>query len=105
MKIFLVLGLIVAVSGCRQEAGYFGDIVISPLTRQLAECAAVARDRHDWSTGERVGRSLVNSRAAGRNLAKDNPVLGEGARKEIIAGLLARSPESNATGYYESRCI
>ena len=105
MKMFLVLGLIVAVSGCRQDAGYSDDIVISSLTRQLAECAAVAKDRDDWSTEERVGRSQVNSRAAGRNLAKDNPVLGEGARTEIIAGLLASSPESNTPGYYESRCI
>ena len=105
MKMLLVLGLIVAVSGCRQDAGYSDDIVISPLTRQLAKCAAVARDRDDWSTGERVGRSQVNSRAAGRNLAKDNPALNEGARAEIIAGLMAGRPQSRIPGYYESRCI
>lgn len=105
MKMFLVIGLIVAVSGCRQGASYSGDIVISPLTRQLAECAAVARERSDWSEGERVGRFQVNSRAAGRNLAKDNPALNEGARAEIIAGLVTIRPESHTLGYYGSRCI
>jgi len=105
MKMFLVLGLVVAVSGCSQNVGYSGDIVISQLTRQLAECAGVARDRSDWSEGERVGRFQVNSRAAGRNLGKDNPALNEGARAEIIAGLVTSRPESHSSGYYGSRCI
>ena len=105
MKMFLVLGLVVAVSGCSQKADYSGDIVISPLTRQLAECAGVARDRGDWSEGERVGRFQVNSRAAGRNLAKDNPALNEGARAEIISRLVASRPESHSSGYYGSRCV
>lgn len=105
MKMFFVLGLIVAVSSCRQDQGYSDEIVISPLTRQLADCAAVAGGRSDWGSGERVGRFQVNSGAAGRSLAKDNPALDEGAREEIIASMVTGSSESLSSGYYESRCI
>ena len=105
MKMFLVLGLIVALSGCSQDDGYPGDIVISPLTRQLSDCAAVARDRSDWGEGERSGRFQVNSRAAGRSLAKDNPALSEVGRAEIIADMVVRQSRTQLSGYYESRCI
>lgn len=105
MKLFFAIGLAVAVSACNEDASKSGDIVISPLTRQLTNCAAVARDRRDWGEGERSGRFQVNSRAAGRSLAKDNPALSEGGRADIIADLVARQSRSQSPGYYESRCI
>lgn len=105
MNMFFVLGLIVAVSSCSQDQGYSGEIVISPLTRQLADCAAVARGRSDWGSGERLGRFQVNGRAAGRNLAKDNPALNEEARAGVIADMVARQSGDQSSGYYESRCI
>ena len=105
MKMFFAIGLVLAVSACSQDAGNSVDIVISPLTRQLASCAAVARDRSDWGEGERSGRFLVNSRAAGRSLANDNPALSERGRAEIIADLVASQSRTQSSDYYESRCI